>query len=185
MGASIGIALSAYQTVSGFQSAQRQASAASAQGQYQKTIFDQNAKMADLQATDALQRGQLAEQRSRLETRQQIGSTRADLAAQGIDVGSGSAADVQASQAGVGELDALTIRNNAAREAYGYKVEALNASQQGRLAAFSGDQAASGYRVRGVSTLLTGGLNVADRLYAKRNADQAAKDRRTKPYRTP
>lgn len=180
MGASIGIALSAYQTVSGFQSAQRQASAASAQGQYQKTVFDANARMADLQGKDAIQRGQIAEQRQRLATRQEIGSTRAALAGQGVDVGTGSAADVQASEAAIGEIDALTIKNNAALENWGYKVEALNASQQGRLAAFSGDQAAAGYRAESVSTLLTGVGNTASRMQTYRHDKQ---DLRKKPNR--
>lgn len=180
MGASIGIALSAYQTVSGFQSAQRQASAASAQGQYQKTVFDANARMADLQGKDAIQRGQIAEQRQRLATRQEIGSTRAALAGQGVDVGTGSAADVQASEAAIGEIDALTIKNNAALENWGYKVEALNASQQGRLAAFSGDQAAAGYRAEGLSTLLTGAGNTASRMQTYRRDKQ---DLRKKPNR--
>jgi hypothetical protein len=178
----MGIALSAYQGVSGFQGAQRQASAASAQGQYQKTIANENSRLATVNAQDATQRGQLEEQRARLGTRQQIGSTRAGLAAQGVDIGSGSAADVQASEAGLGELDALTIRNNAAREAYGFNVEAQQATREGRLAQFAGDQAAAGYRAQGVSTLLTGLGNTAARAYSYQHD---RKDLRTKPNRAP
>jgi hypothetical protein len=181
MGATMGIALSAYQGVSGYETAQRRASASSAAGQYQKTISNENARLAMGNAKDATQRGQLEEQRSRLETRQQIGSTRAGLAAQGVDVGSGSSADVQASEAGIGELDALTIRNNAAREAYGYQVEAAQDTREGRLAQFSGDAAASGYRAQGVSTLLTGLGNTAARAYSYQKDRQDLRNKQNRP----
>lgn len=137
----------------------KQASAAEAQGAYEGAALRQNASLADAQAADAISRGQVEESRYRLGTRQQIGSTRAGLAAQGVDLGSGSALDVQASEASIGELDALTIRNNAAREAWGFNVDALNFRQQAKLAEFGGKQAAAGYRAQSVSTLLTGAAN--------------------------
>lgn len=179
MGSTASLALSAYQTVAGFEQSQRQASASSAQGQYQKAVLKHNASMADAEAQDAVDRGQVAEQRQRLATRQTIGSSRASLAAQGVDVSSGSAADVQASEAGLGELDALTIRNNAAREAWGYKVQATDLRRQGDLAAFSGDQAAAGYRAQGLSTLVTGAVNTYG-IYQRNAAEQKAEDLRRK-----
>jgi hypothetical protein len=160
---------------------QRQASAASAQGQYTKKVYDQNAKTADLEAQDAIDRGQIQEQRSRLATRQNIGASRAAQAASGVDVSSGSAADVQASEAGIGALDALTVRNNAAREAWGYKVEGVNLRQQGELAAFAGDQAAAGYRAQSLNTVLTGAVNTYG-IYQRNKADR--QDLRKKANRT-
>ncbi len=181
MGDYAALALSAFSTTQNVMGAQRQASAASAAGRYTQSVDNENARLMDLQATDATARGQLEEQRQRLSTRQNIGASRAALAAQGVDVSSGSAADVQASEAGVGEMDALTIRNNAAREAWGYKVGAINERQQGTLAAAEGDMAASGYRAQSWSALLGGAAQTYGIYQKMQNAKQ---DLRTKGNKT-
>lgn len=177
----LSLGVSGFQTVSNFSALQRQASAASAQGQYVKRVDEQNAKMAEAQAQDALDRGELTAQRRGLETRQQIGSTRAAQAAQGVDVSSGSAADVQASEAGIGAMDEVTIRNNAAREAWGYKVEAINQRQAGEVAAITGDTTAAGYRAESYGSLLSGAANTYG-LYRQYSTNKA--DLRTSPYKT-
>lgn|SRR5512146_521159 len=119
-------------------------SGASAYGQMRsgketKGIYDQNAQIADYQAQDALDRGVINERLSRRQTKQVIGSQRASLASQGVDVNKGSALDVQADAAYLGELDALTIRNNAAKEAWGYKVQAGDFRSKGKIAQREGE----------------------------------------------
>lgn len=89
----------------------------------QAELSDWNASIADLQATDAIARGAEQESRFRQGVRVMVGAQRAGLAASNVDVGFGSAVDVQADASFLGELDALTIRTNAAREAWGYKVQ--------------------------------------------------------------
>ncbi len=103
-------------------------------GNRQKEAGDANAAILEARARDARALGTDEEQRYRANVRGLIGSQRAGFAAQGVDVGSGSAADVQADAAYLGELDALTIRNNAAREAWGYEVEADQARKGGEIA---------------------------------------------------
>ncbi len=66
-----------------------------------------------------------------MKTRGQVGAIEASQAASNITVGSGSAVDVRSSAAEMGELDALTIRSNAEKQAYGYQTQA---------AAFTGEQ---------------------------------------------
>jgi hypothetical protein len=161
MGDYAAIALSSFSTVQNVMGAQRQASAASAQGQYAKAVDYENARLSDLEAKDATDRGQLEAQRQGLATRQAIGSSRAALAAQGVDVSSGSAADVQASESAVGALDELTIRNNAAREAWGYKVQGIQQRREGDVAAITGDMTASGLRAQSWSDLLSGAAQTA------------------------
>lgn len=107
-------------------------------GNYNKQIADYNAKIAEYQAQDAITRGELAVDRQRKGVKQLIGSQRASLAAQGVDVNEGSAVDLQADTAYQGEYDALMIRNNAALEAWGFKVQAWNATEQGKMADRSG-----------------------------------------------
>ena len=181
MGATIAIAASVGQAVTGYVGGQRQANAAQQQGQYEQKIAEQNATLADQQAQDALTRGSIAESRQRLETRQTIGATRATLAAQGVDISSGSAADVQGSEAGLGELDALTIKNNAAREAWGYNVQAAQERQSGKMAAFAGSQAAAGYRAGSYSSLLSGAAQTYG-IYQRNTSDRT--DLRDTQYRT-
>lgn len=96
-------------------------------------LMDFNADVADLQARDALERGAEDESRFRTQVRGAIGAQRAGFAAANIDVGFGSAVDVQADAAMLGELDALTIRTNAAREAWGYKVQATDLRKRGEI----------------------------------------------------
>lgn len=149
------IATTAMSGASQYLGAKRSGDAARAAGDYSADIYGMNADIADAQAADALARGAEAEHRSREETRGAIGGQRVAFAAQGIDISTGSAADVQGDTAYLGELDALTIRNNAKREAWGFTVEATNYRAQGRLARIGGRNAQRAGRAAGVSTFLT------------------------------
>lgn len=152
------LALTAANTGTQVLAQRRAATGAEAQGNYEGAVADQNAGLADAQATDALARGAQAESRHRGGVRQLVGSQRAALAASGVDIGTGSAADVQADAASLGEFDALTIRNNARREAYGFQVDAANARARGAMARTAGRTTAASLRNQGWGTLLTGAL---------------------------
>jgi hypothetical protein len=150
----------------------RQAGAVTAQGDAAAAVALQNAGLAAQQAQDATVRGAQAENLSRLGTRQMIGAQRAGMAAQGIDIASGTALDVQASTAYVGELDALTVRNNAAREAWGYQVEAGNYRTQAAQAQAAARATAAGMRGEAFNTLLTGAID-SYRKYRTAHSDEA------------
>lgn len=139
------------------------ASAQVSAGNAAQAQANENARLLDLQATDAITRGNEAERRYRLGTTQFISSQRAGFAGQGVDVNSGSAAATQAESAGLGELDALTIRTNAAREAYGFNVRAIDTRRQGRNASTEGNQAA-------ISTILGSGADYLTKRYGFKNA---------------
>lgn len=83
-----------------------------------------NAAYLNSAANDARARGIIDADASRVQTQQLIGSQRAAQAASGGVVDYGSNALLQQDAAQYGELDALIISNNAAREAYGYDVQA-------------------------------------------------------------
>ncbi len=112
-------------------------------------LADYNAAVADIQARDATQRGTEEESKFRQGVDVLIGSQRAGFAAAGVDVGFGSAVDVQADAALLGELDALTIRTNAAREAWGYKVEATDLRERARIAREEGVMLENAGRAQG------------------------------------
>lgn len=137
---------------SGIAGAVTQANAMRTQAAYQQQVGDTNARLSEMSASDAISRGDKSATLVQKQGQQTIGSQRAGLAAQGIDVNSGSASDVQSSTAAMAAQDALTVKNNAWREAWGYKVQANQATLGGQFAKIGGDAAAN-------STLLTGGMN--------------------------
>lgn len=97
-------------------------------------LADFNAQVATLQSDDAIARGRQDEQQFRTKVAGAIGTQRAGFAASNIDASYGSAVDVQADAAFLGELDALTIRGNATREAWGYKIQAEDLTRRGSIA---------------------------------------------------
>jgi hypothetical protein len=133
-----------------------------AQGRIQSNALELNAMRAEMEAQDALRRGQIESSRQLGATQRLIGSQRAAMAAQGIQIDSGSASEVVQDTAALGALDALTIRNNAYREAYGYRSQGAGYLGQARLTRM-------GARAAGRSTLLTGGLSVARDLTSYRD----------------
>ena len=136
--------------------------AAKAEGNFQAGVLGLNADLADRAAEDSILRGKEAANKSRAATRQLAGAQRATLAAQGIDINTGSAADLQLETQDLGELDVLTISNNAQREAYGYKVESWNDRQQAKLALMGARNRAGAYHNQGISTLITTAASLGD-----------------------
>jgi hypothetical protein len=128
--------------------------AARAQGDFAAAQGEANAKMAELQASEVEKKGQKDASIFRRKGRGQIGAQKAALAAQGIDIGSGTAAEQIEESGQFLEEDASRIRMNAIREAYGLKTEAINLRTQGQF-----DQIAGKAKQR--SSLLTGGLKAA------------------------
>lgn len=100
-----------------------------------------NAGYAQDAADDARARGRKDSDLQRIRTSQMIGTQRAAGAASGGDVNQGSNAIMQEDTAMLGEFDALTIENNAAREAYGYEVQATEGLINARQAKLNGAQA--------------------------------------------
>ncbi len=136
-----------------------QAKAQSDQGDYQKRMSNINARLADLQATETIKQGFKDEQLHRGQVRQVAGAQRASLAAQGIDVGSGTAADLQQETFSLGAEDALNIRMNAYKQAWGFNVEAENHRITGDMGERAGRNAATG-------SLLSGATQAGTTIYS-------------------
>ena len=138
-----GMVVSAIGKYKAGKAAKKAGEAGQAVAESQADLADYNADVAKLQSQDALERGAEEESRFRAGVRGLVGSQRAGFAAGNIDVGYGSAVDVQADAAFLGELDALTIRTNAAREAWGYQVEEEDLHRQAEIARKGGVMAAA------------------------------------------
>jgi len=122
------------------------ASAQKSAGKSQQALANYNADINDIKANDALARGFNEETRHRLGTRKLIGSQRAAFAASGVDITDmdSTAVNVFADTAALSEIDALTIRSNAAREAWGYRAQAQDDRARGVVAKQTGDNQALG-----------------------------------------
>jgi hypothetical protein len=133
------------------------------QARYQAQVAQNNRIIAEQQARDAEMRGQMAEDARRYQTRALIGRQRTALAANGVMVDDGSALDITSDTAAQGEVDALTLRANAAREAYGYRAQGSNFLADAGLQRARADAAIPASMVGAGATLLSGAGTVGDR----------------------
>lgn len=133
---------------------------------YNAAVSQQNANVAKQNEAIAGQAGEEQAAMVQQRTRATVGAIRANQAASGIDVNSGSDVDVRSSASELGELDALTVRSNATREAYGYGVQAENFEAQGTLDQFEGENDLKAGEIGAGSTFLSG-LGSAANNYAR------------------
>ncbi len=110
-----------------------QSQAANGQAAYQAQVARNNQIIAQRNAADALKRGDIEEDKVRQRTASIMGQQRARLAGQGSVLDEGSPLDIQMDTAGMGELDARTVRSNFQREAYAHEVQAMNHAAQAAL----------------------------------------------------
>jgi hypothetical protein len=123
-------AIGAYSSAQG-QKSQMQYQAAmgtlnAAMAESDASLLELNASISETQGRMAIAQGQREEQKLRLGSAQLKSRQRTSIAANGVDLGVGSAARVLASTDYMTEVDAGEVRANAARAAFGYKVQGVN-----------------------------------------------------------
>lgn len=138
-------------------------------------IAENNAEIATQKAAWAGAEGVQQASNLQLKNRAQIGGIEANQGASGVEVGTGSNHDVVESAREVGMLDAMTIRSNAARQAYGYQVEAADDRVQANLMRKGAKATIKQGRINAVSTLLGGGASAVDS-YGKYQNSRSAID---------
>lgn len=120
-----GTAVSAY---GAYEAGQAQKKAAN----YQAQVAANNAQIAAKNAQLATQKGEIEATQQQLKNRAEMGAIVSSMAANNVDVGSGSASDVRQSADILGNLDTSQIRSNAALENYGYRSQGMSfQAQQG------------------------------------------------------
>lgn len=157
--------LSAIKTGAEIYAARKAARGFEREGEIERELFGKNADLAEEQAQDAIARGREAEMRQRYRTRTLVGEQNAAFAGQGIVSGEGTAALVKKTDFALGESDALMIRENAAREALGFKRQADIYRQQGQFAYTRGRNQARALRYQTVTSLANFGGDMF-KLYA-------------------
>ncbi len=127
---------------------------------YQAQVAKNNAQIAQQNAQVAIAAGETQAQTQSLKGAAQVGQIKATQAAGGIDVNTGSAVKVRASQAQVNQLDTLTTMRNAAMQAYGYQQQATSDTAQSSLLASEAEQAPIGGAAGAAGNLLSGASGV-------------------------
>lgn len=105
----------------------------SASAKYNSEVQSNNAEIASRNATLAGQEGAANAAIEQQKTRANVGAIKSAQAANGVDVNTGSAVDVRSSASELGELNAITIRNNAVKTAYGFQTSATSDEAQSQL----------------------------------------------------
>lgn len=127
-----------------------------------------NEQEANRSAADAIHQGDVEQQQHYRQVSQQLGQQRAAMAANGLDLGFGSAADIQGDTAMIGAEDASTIAENTVRKTRGYQIQAANYESQAR----SAKSAASAALVKGafdVGSTIIGGAQQYSGLKSQQN----------------
>ncbi len=133
----------------------------------QAAATESNADLERAAAGDAIRRGQVASVNSQLRTNQVKGAQIAGMAANGVDLGSGSPLNILTDTDMTGINDTNIIAMNAAKEAWGFNVRAGNDDANAKLlrvrAAMESPSRAAG------TSLLTSAGTVASRWFSTRN----------------
>jgi len=119
-----------FQTASQKSNMEFQASSQQASLEFQAQIADINARMAERAAQSELLAGQRRIASLTLSAGQLKGKQRASMAANGIDLGVGSAAETLASTDLMKEIDKNTLEVNAVQSAWGYRTKGSAFSSQ-------------------------------------------------------
>jgi hypothetical protein len=160
----MGVASSAFQAVGGIVSAVGSIFTGSAQqsaANYNAQIQLKNAQQAKINSQIAGQAGNAQVEAQELRNRAGMGSLKAMQGASGIDVNSESSTAVEQSQREIGQLDALTVRSNATREAYGYATQAQSYTEKAALEKAQGENAATASYINAGSSLLNSASNAS------------------------
>lgn len=152
----VGTAVSAIGAIS---SADAQAQAAS----YQAQVARNNATIANQNAAYSVKAGEAQATAQGLKSRAELGSAVAGLAAGGVDVNSGSAADVQTTQREFGQLDTEQTRQNAQLQAYGYRSQSSNFTAEAALEQQKADQAPIAGAFTAAGDLLSGASSLGSK----------------------
>lgn len=145
--------------------AANQGKAAANAANYRAKVAENNRIIASAEANDAFARGRVEEENARIRSSQLQGRQRAGFASQGVLVDQDTAAVSTLDTQILGEADALTVRDNAAREAAAITARGEGFAQEGVLARSEASNIELATRGRVAGTLLSGAGKVAGKWY--------------------
>lgn len=133
--------------------------------EYQQGVAKINQQIQKQNADYARATGEVEASVEGAKNRQAVGGIRAVQGASGVDVGSGSATQVQEGQRQQGEFDQAIIRSNAAKKAYGYEVEATQSEAQANIYGMAAKNSKTAGLLGAFTSILGGATSVAGKWY--------------------
>lgn len=130
---------------------------------YAAAVARNNAVTAGYNADYALASGSQQEEGQQMKTKATLATQKSAQAANGIDVNSGTAVDVRRSTDELGHLDALTILNNAANKAAGFRAQQSNFTAEAGLDTMKGDTSRMSGYISGMGSLISSASSVGDK----------------------
>lgn len=143
---------------------------------YNAALADRNADLAEYDAQWAINKGEADAALIRRDVDQVVGQQRSSFGASGVEVDSGSTADVVVDTQTLGELDALTVERNSARQAWSIREEAKSYRMQADMyraghkdpTSVFGGSLLSGLAGTGGQFLLSGGYDKLSNRYRRK-----------------
>ena len=152
----MGFVLSLVGAVVGAAGAAQQGQANATADRYQAQIAMNNNFLANQNAKWATQFGEIGAAQEGMKAGAAIGAMKANAGAEGIDVNTGSTALARSAADELSNVNALTIKSNTAREAYGYTVQGVDYATQATLDQQAAKDAISAGNLAAFGTLLSG-----------------------------
>lgn len=156
--AGVGGFLEYSEAYSSAQAAKLQAEGARLKGKRERANLDFNASMSEMAAKEEIEQGEREVSQVYQKGKQVRGSQRVRAAAQGIEIGAGSAGQLEADTVFLSEIDMIQARSNAWRKSWGHALTASEQRYQAKVAQSMAEIEAMGYDQKANFTLLTGGL---------------------------
>ena len=125
-------------------------------GMYQAAVAVNNAAIANQMADRETYAGEVSAGMESMRGGAKQGDEKAAMAANGVDVNSGSAVDVAVSQRMQSKYNADTTMNNALLKAYGYRVQAQSDIAQSQLDTMGANNKRAAGRISAFGDLLSG-----------------------------
>jgi hypothetical protein len=161
--AGVGLGTSVLGGLSAASGARAAGSSANQMGMFQAGVAQMNARIARQNAEYADYAGEKEAHSYGMGAAQQMGKIKAGQGASGLDVGSGSAKDVQTSQSIVTSMDLAQIRENAAKAAYAYRTQASGFDMEAVGARVGGQNAMAASRINAQTSIIASASSVADK----------------------
>jgi hypothetical protein len=127
---------------------------------YQAEVARNNALIAEQNAKRASEAGAAQATAVSLKGAAKVGKIKTAQAANNIDVNTGSAVDVRASEREAGVLDTATVLSNAELESYGYRSKATGYTAEAGLLGTQAEEAPIGAGIGATGSLLSGASSV-------------------------
>jgi hypothetical protein len=141
-----------------YKAAEGKADAQEAQAKFNAQQMEHNAELTQIRRREVLKQGEEDAFRRQEQVRSMLGKQKVNLAAQGIDVGDGTAFELMEETREIGREDVRMIKNNAWREAWGMQVEADNLTTTAQYTRMAGENAARNTMIQGGANALSTGI---------------------------